>query len=101
MGARLLIDDALSNAKQCVVNGEVLVPVLLFGEYEWNQRDSPLETPLDLMSFDERLKYEDGREWWKDEHTVLPPSGIVRSKNWKEAVEWIKANMNPQGALSD
>lgn len=88
LNANLLIDDSLENALSCIESSRPMT-VLLFGEYDWNKRLSKTDEPKDWMSFDERLFYENGREWWKDEEYGLPER-IFRVKDWQDVIEWIK-----------
>lgn len=41
------------------------MPVLLFGDYEWNKRISGPDDVNDERTFDQRLASENGREFWK------------------------------------
>ena len=65
--------------------------MLLFGDYPWNQRVSKLEDSVDHLSFAERLKLENGREWWIEERVELPER-VERVKNWEEVVNWVERN---------
>ncbi|XP_006454613.1 hypothetical protein AGABI2DRAFT_182583 [Agaricus bisporus var. bisporus H97] len=85
LGAKLLIDDSVENALQCV-NASEPVPVLLFGDYEWNRRVSS----ADDMTFDIRLEACDGREFWREETVPIPKGAALwRVRDWKEVVQWV------------
>ena len=90
MKAMFLIDDSVENALACS-RAEPPVPVLLFGDYEWNKRESVIREPKDEMSFRQRLEFEEGREWWKYESVELPDC-IRRARDWSEVVEWTREN---------
>lgn len=90
IGAKLLIDDSLENTMKCA---EAIPPVpsLLFGDSAWNQRESHYDDIKTELSFDERLKKEGGREWWKDEKVVLPEGvPLTRVKDWAEVIAWVE-----------
>ncbi len=88
-----LIDDSVENALACA-NADPPVPVLLFGDYEWNKRESLTDEPKDNLGYEERLKYENGKEWWKEEYVKLPEN-IRRVKDWPQVVQWVKDNCKP------
>ena len=67
------------------------IHVLLFGHYTWNARESKLEEEKDFMSFEERVGFEEGREWWKEERVELGER-IERAGDWKQVVRWITDN---------
>ncbi|KAH8120464.1 hypothetical protein DFH11DRAFT_1560172 [Phellopilus nigrolimitatus] len=89
--ARLLIDDSVENALACARDATPQIPVLLFGDYSWNKRESRLEHPQDHLGFKERLNFEHGREWWKDENVnnVLPEN-VSRVKDWKAVIAYVE-----------
>lgn len=89
MGASVLIDDSVENALVCAA-ADPPIRILLFGDYEWNKRESRVETAKDEMSFNARLLHEHGREWWKDE-SVDPvlPRNVTRVKDWHDVVRWV------------
>ena len=90
LGALLLIDDSIENALSCA-SGTDPVHVLLFGDYQWNKRLSSNAGESDKISFEERLKREDGREFWKDDEIEIPDGpSLRRVKDWSEVVQWIK-----------
>ncbi|KAF5327119.1 hypothetical protein D9619_004722 [Psilocybe cf. subviscida] len=90
LGAKLLIDDSAENALQCSTASPA-VPVLLFGDYQWNKRLCGPQDGTVEMSFDIRLAAEGGREFWKEETVPIPEGApLWRVKNWQEAVEWVK-----------
>lgn len=88
MGARLLIDDSVDNALVCAAAG---FPVLLYGDYPWGQRLSPVSNSLDKFSFAARRAL-DSSNWWEKERVVLPEK-VWRVHSWKEAVRWIQSHM--------
>ncbi|KAG9017622.1 hypothetical protein FRB90_000492 [Tulasnella sp. 427] len=55
LGASMLIDDSLDNCMDCAKSG---IPVLLFGDYEWNKRRSGIGAGVESMGFEEREKVE-------------------------------------------
>lgn len=88
--AKLLIDDSAENALHCATAIKA-TPVLLFGDYEWNQRTSRPGDARDEMSFDIRLKECGGHEFWKEEKLEIPSgSPLWRAKNWDEVVLWVR-----------
>jgi hypothetical protein len=91
LGAKLLIDDSLENALLCASHNPP-TPVLLFGDYEWNKRQSFSTDHRDEMTFSRRLEAE-GPEFWKnDDLKVVYPEGapLWRVRDWGEAVRWIE-----------
>ncbi|EIN13376.1 hypothetical protein PUNSTDRAFT_117170 [Punctularia strigosozonata HHB-11173 SS5] len=119
LGAQVLIDDSIENAL-IVAGASPPIPVLLFGEHQWNKRVSEVrssapskadgssagsgqdESELDVtqMSFEERLQREGGHEWWKDEEASaqeqIAQRPIHRVKNWDEVVRWVEQNLQPK-----
>ncbi|KAI5123754.1 hypothetical protein M0805_000345 [Coniferiporia weirii] len=91
IGAKLLIDDSAENALACARDASPPIPVLLFGDYSWNKRVSLLEQPQDQLGFQDRLAFEVGREWWKEEdvNKVLP-ANVKRVNDWSEVVVYIE-----------
>ena len=92
IGAKLLVDDSAENALQCATS-KTPIPVLLFGEYEWNKRICGPGDATDEMSFDRRFAASDGREFWKEE-TVTIPEGVHRVKSWDEVVQWVTRGLS-------
>ncbi|KAF9023401.1 hypothetical protein BDZ89DRAFT_1018191 [Hymenopellis radicata] len=91
LGARLLIDDSSENAIQCATAHPNATRVLLFGNYEWNQRISSQQDYNDSMSYDIRLLAEHGREFWKAESLQIPDGvPLERVRDWAEVVRWIR-----------
>lgn len=96
VGALLLIDDSAEN---CLACGKAGIDVLLFGNYRWNKRFSSTDKPEDDLGYNDRLKYENGREWWKDERVDDILSGNVkRVSDWNDVIEQIKI-MKAEGRL--
>ncbi|RDX56226.1 hypothetical protein OH76DRAFT_1396566 [Lentinus brumalis] len=92
IGAKLLIDDSVENALKCVTT-EPPVPVLLFGDYQWNKRVGRYKDIASEVSFEDKLKREGGREFWKEEDVdkeIPPGAPLTRVKNWKEVLEWVE-----------
>ena len=96
MGALLLIDDSAENSLAC---GRAGIDVLLFGDYSWNRRISSTEKPEDSLGYEDRLKFEGGREWWKDEKADdILPSNVKRVGDWDGVLEQVKL-MKAEGRL--
>ena len=86
-----MIDDSIENALKCVTH-ENPTPVLLFGENEWNKRESKYYDIVDELSFEARLEKEGGREFWKDEVASIPEGvPLTRVKDWKEVIQWVES----------
>lgn len=67
-------------------------PVLLFGDYEWNKRQSLSTDHRNDMTFARRLETE-GPEFWKnDDRKVVYPEGapLWRVRDWGETIRWIE-----------
>ncbi|KAF9455020.1 hypothetical protein P691DRAFT_654605 [Macrolepiota fuliginosa MF-IS2] len=93
IGAKLLIDDSAENGLQCV-NAPKPVPVLLFGDYEWNQRVSGPGDACHEMTFDVRFKACGGKEFWKEETVPIPEGApLWRVKDWSEVIRWVRKAM--------
>ena len=92
LGALLMIDDSVENALKCVT-ADPPVPVLLFGDYMWNQRVGRYSDITKETSFEDKLAREGGREFWKEESAdreVPPGAPLTRVKGWREVVEWVE-----------
>ncbi|KAI0757327.1 hypothetical protein C8Q80DRAFT_1133095 [Daedaleopsis nitida] len=94
IGAKFMIDDSIENALKCVT-ADPPVPVLLFGDYQWNQRVGRYLNVKDEVSFEEKLKREGGREYWKEESANLekeipPGAPLTRVKNWGDILDWVE-----------
>ena len=91
LGAKLLIDDSLENALSCTSHNPP-IPVLLFGDYEWNKRQSFDTDHRDEMTYSHRLEIEGPEFWKKDELKVVYPKGapLWRVKDWGEVIGWIE-----------
>ncbi|KZV92123.1 hypothetical protein EXIGLDRAFT_675529 [Exidia glandulosa HHB12029] len=87
LGASLLIDDSADNALACAAYRPP-VRVLLFGDYAWNRRLSPVATELDKLSFSARRALQ-ADNWWEKETVVLPP-GVWRVRDWADTLLWIR-----------
>ena len=95
LNAKLLIDDSVENALACARDASPPIPVLLFGEYSWNRRESKLDNPEDHLGYKERLQFEHGEEWWKKESADKDfPPNIKRVKDWNEVVAHVKGMSN-------
>ena len=95
LGAKVLIDDSVQNALMCVTT-DPPVPVLLFGNHQWNQRVGRYSDITNEMSFEEKLAREGGREFWKEESAdkeVPPGAPLTRVKGWAEVLEWVEKQM--------
>ena len=67
------------------------MPVLLFGDYEWNKRVCGPDDAHDDKSFDIQLKAYDGKEFWKEETLFIPEGAqLWRVKDWSEVIRWIQ-----------
>lgn len=91
MGASLLVDDSLENAFACA-RDVYPVPVLLFGNWQWNKRRSPLRDEpgtLDYLSYVEREAL--GMSWMDEavSDSEFPP-GIERVYSWPGVVDTIR-----------
>lgn len=65
--------------------------VLLFGDNEWNKRESKYTDVKTEVSFEQRLEKEGGREFWKDEEVKIPATApLTRVKGWDEVVSWVE-----------
>lgn len=92
LGAKLLIDDSLENALSCVSH-DPPTPILLFGDYEWNKRQSfPSDHKSDDTTFSRRLEREGPEFWKKDEEKVIYPEDapLWRVKDWGETIRWVE-----------
>ena len=93
LGAKFLIDDSLENALKCVTASPP-VPVLLFGDYEWNHRIGRYGDVKNETSFEDKLKRECGREFWREESVdkeVPEGAPLTRVNGWSEVLEWVAA----------
>ncbi|PSR80711.1 hypothetical protein PHLCEN_2v6627 [Hermanssonia centrifuga] len=89
--AKVLIDDSLENALKCALHPQP-TPVLLFGNNAWNQRESKYGDMKEELSFEERLKKEGGREFWKEENVKIPEGvPLTRVTDWTGVVQWVEA----------
>ncbi|KAM6498390.1 hypothetical protein JOM56_006338 [Amanita muscaria] len=92
--ARLLIDDSAENALQCATSSAA-VPVLLFGNYEWNKRLSNSHDTREEMTFDIRLAAEGGRRFWEHEGLEIPEGApLWRVREWTDVVRWVREELN-------
>ncbi len=93
IGAKLLIDDSVENALACA-SATPPVTVLLFGDYQWNKRESKVDAPEDHLGYEDRLKAEGGQEWWLEDNVDgNQPSNVTRARGWQEVVSWAKENL--------
>jgi hypothetical protein len=60
---------------------------LLFGKYAWNMHRSGGETPVELMSYDERVS--EGVQLPKEEIELV--DGLERAETWVDVVKWVEA----------
>lgn len=89
--ARLLIDDSAENAMQCITASPA-VPVLLFGEYEWNKRLSSATDTREEMSYELRLAACGGQKFWESERFETPAGApLWRVKDWADAVGFVQS----------
>ncbi|KAH9945618.1 hypothetical protein B0H21DRAFT_429036 [Amylocystis lapponica] len=93
IGARLMIDDSVENALKCAT-ADPPMPVLLFGDNQWNQRVATYGDIKDELSFAQKLEKEGGREFWKEETVTIPEGApMTRVKDWHGVVRWVKQNI--------
>jgi len=93
IGAKLLIDDSAENVLACA-SATPPVTTILFGDYQWNKRESKVDAPEDHLSYEDRLKAENGQEWWKEDYVDEKlPRNVTRAKDWREVVSWAKENL--------
>lgn len=94
IGAVLLIDDSLQYAMHCY---KADIPVLLFGEYAWNQKHSVCNTifencPITIESYDAAT------------HTIAKkisnPNTIYRTHDWRDVPEAINFLLKARDSLS-
>lgn len=91
-----MIDDSSENALKCI-QADPPVPILLFGDYQWNKRSCTYKHIKDEVSFEVRTKQEGGREWWHDDDITVPEGApLTRVNTWAEVVDWVKNNLTPQ-----
>ena len=88
-----MIDDSAENALKCATANPPM-PVLLFGNNEWNRRLSKFGSMQDELSFAEKLEKEGGRQYWKEETLTLPEGApLMRVKDWQAVVSWVEQNV--------
>ncbi|KAG8951256.1 hypothetical protein FRC04_006495 [Tulasnella sp. 424] len=90
LGASMLIDDSLDNCMDCAKSG---IPVLLFGDYEWNKRRSGISAGVESMGFEEREKVEGtGRRWWvRDDVADERLSPLIRRvRGWDDVLRAVR-----------
>ncbi|TFK76771.1 hypothetical protein BDN72DRAFT_754560 [Pluteus cervinus] len=89
--AQFLIDDSAENTLQCAT-ADPPIPVLLFGNYEWNKRISGPGDARDEMSFDRRFEACGQKKFWEDESVEVPAGApIWRVKDWGAVVRWVRS----------
>ncbi|KIY65888.1 hypothetical protein CYLTODRAFT_50057 [Cylindrobasidium torrendii FP15055 ss-10] len=92
LGAVVLIDDSSENAIQCATAPQA-IPVLLFGDYEWNKRICGPSDSAEAMGFDVRLLAEGGKRFWEEDVFEIPEGVPLRRVNdWPGVVQWLKEN---------
>ncbi|KZT52156.1 hypothetical protein CALCODRAFT_476275 [Calocera cornea HHB12733] len=89
IGAVVLIDDCLDHTLHCASHTPP-VPSLLFGEYPWAKRRSPLDTKEDFWAYEQRLKAGVHEEWLRRDEVHELPVGVKRAKDWLEAERMIR-----------
>jgi len=98
IGASLLVDDSLENAFVCARDAQP-VPVLLFGNWQWNKRRSLMRDDpgcQDYLSYKERQEL--GMSWMDDEISDKEhPAGIERVYSWPGVVDVVRRRF-PQGS---
>jgi uncharacterized membrane protein len=73
--AVLLIDDSSENALRTATD-KSSTPVLLFGDYQWNQRICKHDDACEEMAFSRRFEAEGKREFWKEVRPETPMLGV-------------------------
>lgn len=82
INAALLIDDHIGNVDKAAQAG---IQCLLFGDYRWNARRWGLETPEDMMHYQERVR----AKLPLPEPKVDLLEGVHRTRTWEQVVEWV------------
>ena len=91
IGAKFLVDDSLENALKCARHKQP-TPALLFGNNAWNQREAKYGDIQDEVSFEERLRKENGRQFWIEENVEIPAHlPLTRVPDWAGVVTWAEA----------
>ncbi|WWC89374.1 uncharacterized protein L201_004297 [Kwoniella dendrophila CBS 6074] len=98
INASLFIDDHHGNLEPIIQSFEMKeyetqnekpkIECLLFGEYNWNKSKSGLNSPVELMDYDQRKLQNLEIPFQKIEFGQK--ENCFRVKDWKELVEWVK-----------
>lgn len=107
IGAKLLIDDSLENAMASAEHvpeseDDVVPPVLLFGDYQWNKRLSFPEDEHDDMAYARRVELRNGDTSFLAEDARLGEEALARAnekrrnfvqrvKDWNEVVRYVES----------
>lgn len=87
IGAKMLVDDSLENAYD--VHDNAGLPILLFGDWNWNKKTLHLDAAASPKSYAQRIR--DGEK--EDTTDVVLPKGIVRTIRWSDVVEHVKETL--------
>jgi hypothetical protein len=86
INASLFIDDHHGNLEP-IVHSQPQIPCLLFGKYAWNMHRSGGETPVELMSHEQRVA--GGLDLPK--HEIELVDGLERAETWEDVIKWVQA----------
>lgn len=84
----LIIDDSVENALDCARLDSV--SVILFGDYEWNRRESK-EDRYHLLTHLQRLAISRGYPWWEGDNVGVLPPNVKRVARWPLVVPAVDA----------
>ena len=93
-----MIDDSSENALKCI-QADPPVPILLFGDYQWNKRSCTYKHIKDEVSFEVRTKQEGGREWWHDDDITIPDRLWSVGIRAEEACSLVRIDSKPNEIL--
>ncbi|KZT36022.1 hypothetical protein SISSUDRAFT_1076617 [Sistotremastrum suecicum HHB10207 ss-3] len=88
ISALLIIDDCANHTFTCA-SASPVVPSILFGDYQWNQRLSVTEDDKDFLSHDARTLIEGQPGWWEKDNLDSLPETMKRARSWPDAVQHI------------
>ncbi|EJU00864.1 hypothetical protein DACRYDRAFT_22733 [Dacryopinax primogenitus] len=89
IGAVVLIDDCVDHTLHCATF-EPAIPSLLFGEYPWGKRQSPLVTQEDYWSYQKRVEKGVHDQWMERDRIIALPDCITPTRNWDEVEKVVK-----------
>lgn len=85
INASLFIDDHHGNLEP-IIHADPPVPCLLFGKYPWNRSRSGVSSPVELMSYDERILA--GLDLQLE--AITECDKLARAETWEDVVGWVK-----------